>query len=174
MNTKLNWKCVIAGLTMLFSLQAVNATTIDIGNLTSYANGYTNATVTPVGAFTDYYNFTLPTLSNLGGTVQNAPLSLSFSFLNTTYTMSYNTGSLSMTLLQGGNPITNPGTSISLSNLTSGLYSFKITGNGIGTNGGSYAFGAFAAPVPEPSTWAMMLGGLGLIGFMTYRRRQYL
>lgn len=28
--------------------------------------------------------------------------------------------------------------------------------------------------VPEPSTWAMMLGGLGLIGFMSYRRRQYL
>ena len=30
------------------------------------------------------------------------------------------------------------------------------------------------AGVPEPSSWAMMLGGLGLIGFMTYRRRQYL
>jgi hypothetical protein len=30
------------------------------------------------------------------------------------------------------------------------------------------------AVVPEPSTWAMMLGGLGLIGFMSYRRREYL
>ncbi len=29
------------------------------------------------------------------------------------------------------------------------------------------------AVVPEPSTWAMMLGGLGLFGFMSYRRRQY-
>lgn len=29
-----------------------------------------------------------------------------------------------------------------------------------------------AAAVPEPETWAMMLGGLGLLGFMAHRRRQ--
>lgn len=29
-----------------------------------------------------------------------------------------------------------------------------------------------AAPVPEPSTYALMLGGLGLVGFMAYRRRK--
>lgn len=27
------------------------------------------------------------------------------------------------------------------------------------------------APVPEPETWAMMLGGLGMLGAMSYRRR---
>ncbi len=30
----------------------------------------------------------------------------------------------------------------------------------------------FAAPVPEPSTYALMLGGLGMVGFMSYRRRK--
>ncbi len=29
-----------------------------------------------------------------------------------------------------------------------------------------------SAPVPEPSTYAMMLAGIGAIGFMTRRRRQ--
>jgi hypothetical protein len=34
-------------------------------------------------------------------------------------------------------------------------------------------FLSYVSNVPEPSTWAMMLGGLGLIGFMSYRRREY-
>ncbi len=28
------------------------------------------------------------------------------------------------------------------------------------------------APIPEPSTYALMLGGLGLVGFMAYRRKE--
>ena len=28
------------------------------------------------------------------------------------------------------------------------------------------------SPVPEPSTYALMLGGLGMVGFMAYRRRK--
>lgn len=30
------------------------------------------------------------------------------------------------------------------------------------------------SPVPEPSTYALMLGGLGLVGFMAYRRKKML
>ncbi|MCF6253457.1 MAG: PEP-CTERM sorting domain-containing protein [Thiomicrorhabdus sp.] len=30
------------------------------------------------------------------------------------------------------------------------------------------------SPVPEPSTYALMLGGLGLVGFMAYRRKKVL
>lgn len=31
---------------------------------------------------------------------------------------------------------------------------------------------SITSPVPEPSTYALMLGGLGLIGFMAHRRRK--
>ncbi len=37
---------------------------------------------------------------------------------------------------------------------------------------GAYALGTSVSPVPEASTLAMMLGGLGLVGFMARRRRQ--
>ena len=32
--------------------------------------------------------------------------------------------------------------------------------------------GVFAIPVPEPETYAMMLAGLGLMGFVARRRKQ--
>jgi hypothetical protein len=35
---------------------------------------------------------------------------------------------------------------------------------------GAGLFGAVIAPVPEPSTWAMMILGFAGIGFMAYRR----
>jgi hypothetical protein len=31
---------------------------------------------------------------------------------------------------------------------------------------------AFLSPIPEPETYAMMLAGLGLLGFMARRRKQ--
>lgn len=54
----------------------------------------------------------------------------------------------------------------------------EIAGNAVGTGQvigghstyGSYDFSIQAAPVPEPETYALMLGGLGAIGFMLRRR----
>jgi hypothetical protein len=46
-----------------------------------------------------------------------------------------------------------------------------VTGFATGTAGGTYAFLASAAPIPEPETYAMMLAGLGVIGSIVRRRR---
>ena len=35
---------------------------------------------------------------------------------------------------------------------------------------GNLSYGAVAAPIPEPETYALLLAGLGMLGFMGRRR----
>ncbi|MCI1005169.1 FxDxF family PEP-CTERM protein [Herbaspirillum sp. C7C8] len=56
--------------------------------------------------------------------------------------------------------------------LSAGLYTLSVAGTILGSAGGSFAGNISVAPVPEASTTAMMIGGLGLIGFAAYRRRK--
>jgi hypothetical protein len=51
-----------------------------------------------------------------------------------------------------------------------GDYTLKIGGNSVGQGGGFYSVAAVTVPVPEPETWAMLLAGLGLVGFAVRRR----
>ena len=57
--------------------------------------------------------------------------------------------------------------------LTAGTYVVSITGT-TGLSGARYgaSVSAIPAPVPEPETYAMMLGGLGLLAFTARRRKQ--
>lgn len=61
----------------------------------------------------------------------------------------------------------------SSSNLSTGTYTLLVTGKSVGTAGGlfnlKYNVGAVTA-VPEPETNALMLVGLGLIGFIARRK----
>jgi hypothetical protein len=56
------------------------------------------------------------------------------------------------------------------------VLTLKGVANGTGIPGqikpGTYSIAAVAAPIPEPETYAMMLAGLGAIGFMAARRRR--
>ncbi len=53
--------------------------------------------------------------------------------------------------------------------LTNGNYYFQLTGTGAGALGGQYFYNAAAVPVPEPTSWAMLLAGLGLVGLQLRR-----
>lgn len=39
-----------------------------------------------------------------------------------------------------------------------------------GTDNANVLFNVATAPVPEPATWAMMIGGIGLVGYASRRR----
>lgn len=56
-------------------------------------------------------------------------------------------------------------------NLSAGQYHFDLIGTTAGLNGGTYSASVSLAPVPEPETYAMMLAGLGALGFMARRRK---
>jgi hypothetical protein len=61
---------------------------------------------------------------------------------------------------------------LSTTNLAAGNYYLQVSGNMM--SNGAASFGgaiSMAAPVPEPETYGMMLGGLGLLGFMARRRK---
>jgi PEP-CTERM motif len=57
-------------------------------------------------------------------------------------------------------------------NLTSGNYFFYIAGTGFAYNTQpGYHVELSAAAVPEPETYALMLAGLGIVGFLASRRK---
>jgi len=52
-------------------------------------------------------------------------------------------------------------------------YRFVVSGNVIGTLGGSYGGVLQAVPVPEPKTWMTLAAGIGLIGMMVGRTKRH-
>jgi hypothetical protein len=56
--------------------------------------------------------------------------------------------------------------------LSAGNYVLEVRGDVVGSAGGSYAGVLNIAPIPEPGEWALLLIGLGVIGFVAVRRKQ--
>jgi hypothetical protein len=60
---------------------------------------------------------------------------------------------------------------------TVGTQTLRLVGSGHGSYGGSISYAAFGGggnenPVPEPATWALMLGGFGVLGMAVRRQRK--
>lgn len=117
------------------------------------------------GIFQDVYSFTLADPGALSG---NA-VAINFG--------GYNILGLTVTLQDASFAVVgsdaSPADGFTFSGLAAGSYALNVLGYAEGASGGFYAGGVIAetAPVPEPETYALMLAGLGLVGFVASRRK---
>jgi hypothetical protein len=112
----------------------------------------------------DYYTFSLSTSSNVNvdfSYLASVNLGAKFSLYDSTGSTLLKSFNFPTVLVAGGPELT-------FANVAAGSYQFKFTSfvsAGIGSN---VTF--TATPVPEPETNALMLVGLGIIGFIARRK----
>ena len=56
-------------------------------------------------------------------------------------------------------------------NFSAGDYYLRVNGNMVSNDAASFGGAIMLAPVPEPETYGMMLGGLGVLGYLARRRK---
>ena len=169
MNSIFSRVMAVVALTMSLSFAAgtANATTYTLSSWSCSAGqcgtGFFSTVVT--GGFTDFFNFTLPGSASGTGESNATVIDLTGPDVNIT---SFNLfESISSTTYTGS--ITGGGTGANLTfagGTVPGLYQLQV----VGTGSGFYS-GSIAAAVPEPETYAMLLAGLGLLGFSARRRK---
>lgn len=140
------------------------------GNTVSIGNSFL-----PMSTFSDVYTFDIMPLSSVAGTAVSIELDLpsipgnEFSISN--FKIEFRDSANNVIAFD--TPTASNDYTLDLeANLPAAMgYKFVVSGNVTGTLGGSYGGALAAAPVPEAETYAMLLAGLGLVGFMVSRRR---
>lgn len=156
-------KVLIVGLAACLYMGMASATTVNMGDLTAYGEaGYAANITLAKGPFADTYDFYIPSISDVGGGVVNAFVKVG--------KKTWDISNLSLTL-KSGSTVLGQGAAFDVLSLAQGSYSFVVTGEAVGTQGGKYFFNVLAIPVPEPDSWMMILFGLSLIGWGVSRRR---
>ena len=161
--------------TGLLATGAVNATTTPLGTAVVGLPLAFGGFAAP-GAFSDIFTFTLPANGGSGYSVSNFTL----------LPASYGTALTTLSLISNMNGVlfdfddtfvssssTPGGASIglSVSAKPAGSYYINVTGVTTAPLGGIYNGAISVTVVPEPETYAMMLAGLGALGFLARRRR---
>lgn len=160
--------------TASFGAQAADAgskvSTLDVGNgFAAFGDQYLGNN--SLNTFNDKIQFTFAGLSNLSTDVVSIDNSAS-SGLNLTGFALYDWND---TLLSAGTQASTgfvDAWTINYANLAAGSYYLRVSGNIVGNSSTDFAGNLALAPVPEPETYAMMLGGLGLLAFTARRRKQ--
>jgi len=120
-------------------------------------------------ALSDIFTFTLSSLSRVTATaVSNESATLDLANAMVTL-FSGPVGSGTFVSAFGFNKTS---LSSTISPLNPGSYYYAVTGTvGAGAVAGSYALTSQVVVVPEPGTYALMLAGLGAVGWVAARRR---
>lgn len=178
-------KCAVAA-TIAFSMfaaQAASTTVTDLGLVTTTSTKGTNTTD---GSFEDFFNFTVgvnagsilvstaATFSNYGVSLTN--LALYLGTYTTTASLSGLTPIVSSTSPVfsdlGGGIMVDTIASKSFALSPAATYTLAVNGTSVGDS--RYTTIVQLAPVPEPETYAMLLAGLGVMGFVAKRRKSIL
>jgi len=128
--------------------------------------------VTPSGLFSDDYLFTLSLPNKLFSTAVVNNLTQVLDIENGVVTLYKEAGAVDTLMGSYAFTATSGNLSYSFGAMTSGDYYYLVTGQGTGTQGGFYTISSTVTPVPEPESYAMMLGGLGAVAFLARRRRR--
>jgi hypothetical protein len=180
MNYKLSKLALGLATVLVFSGQA-NASSITENTSEGFVNGSNGSyTSIGVGTFTDTFNISVTSLSNITGTVTALN-----GYGYTPFPISLNTASVTESLYSGatllgswtanaGNGYTVTGTKY---NAAPGNYILDVTATAASNfntdfaSVGGYQLTASVTPVPEPTEGALLLSGIGLLGFIAARRK---
>ena len=140
---------------------AIGGPLIFVGNTASFSSSVS-------GAFTDFWTFSVVAP---GASAAASATNISF---NGAGGINSFAGLLSTVSLASSATVNPPVVVNVLSGFTGtlipGAYSLRISGTAV-TGGASYGGNLVLTPIPEPETYALMLAGLGVIGFVAARRR---
>jgi hypothetical protein len=172
---KLKIVAVAAVAAGLLATGAANATTTALGPAVVGTPLSFGGFAAP-GPFNDIFTFTLPTNGGSGYSVTNFTylpgqfntMLATLSLFSNPDGILYNADDalLSTSFTPGGGSL-----ALSWGASNSGSYYLAVGGLTNGTQGGIYNGAISVTAVPEPETYAMMLAGLGALGFLARRRR---
>lgn len=126
---------------------------------------------TPVGSFEDSYLFSFTEAMSLFNTTVANNQFPALGIEGGTVTLYQEAGAVDVALGDFAFDGTSGSTTHAFGALAVGDYYYMVTGMGTGTRGGYYTLSSQVTPVPEPETYALMLSGLGVVGFLALRRR---
>jgi len=174
------WLGLAAGAANALTSTAVS--TISFGACTSGCNASFGGSVSPpFTAFSDWINFTIPSSTSGNGAAYVFNTLQSGTNINfSAFDLYMGTGTLSNTCPGCGAPVaTGPAglaSALTFIGVSPGAYTLNVAGSLVpgattGNYTGSVGISSIGA-VPEPKTYAMLLAGLGLVGFSARRRNE--
>jgi len=137
--------------------------TAGFGPEQSFSEGNLNKT------FSDLFNFSISGQSNADTNISSISFDDNGGIKFTLFDL-YKVGS-SVATASGSLDVDSGLWFLSATNLSAGNYYFKVAGDIITNDAVSYSGNLTVSAVPEAETYAMLLAGLGLVGFVARRRK---
>ncbi len=168
-------KLITAAAALLASAGAM-ATTTALGTVSVLTPTAFTGFAPPSAAFDDIFTFELPSNGGSGYSVVNFPLTIPSGDFNLIFSSMALFSNPDGILFNGDDALltsaAGPGNlSFGWGPTTGGMMYLKVGGVSTGTLGGIYSGAVSVSAVPEPETLAMMLAGLGALGFLARRRK---